>query len=199
MARGRDEDQEWRRSVGQSEGQVARPEPWRFAATNALPFDLQEFPRREIELEVPAEAEPDQPFDAQYIADAKVGVANARASYRRLMRVFWTLRFGVIASGLLVAVLSAAGTPVWTVATFGALAAALEAVMVSTNLQNRAVVRGLYADAVARELRTFSLKLDPYADADAIRVLHGKLEALRDSASSTQFKLDQAAAGDGKS
>lgn len=164
--------EEWHRSL-------AQPASWTMSASNIGPLAGD-----------PSES---RPFTERYVADAKLGVGNARASYRRMMRVFWTLRLGVIAAGLLVAILSAAGVPVWLVATFGALAAAFEAVILSTNLQNRAVVRGLYADAVARELRTFELKIEPYAGDDAIKALHGKLEALRDSASNTQFKLDQAA------
>ena len=171
--------EDWHLSVAQS-----APSDWTMSASNIGRI-----------LEDP---DPSRPFAERYVADAKLGVANARTAYRRLMRLFWTLRFGVIASGLLVAILSAAGAPVWTVATFGALAAALEAVMLSTNLQNRAVVRGLYADAVARELRTFELKIKPYATADRVEVLHGKLESLRDSASNTQFKLDQAAGTNGE-
>lgn len=171
--------EDWRRFAGQA------PPGWTMSASNIGPLS--------------GESDQSQPFAERYVTDAKLGVGNARTAYRRMMRIFWTLRFGVIASGLLVAVLSAAGTPAWTVATFGALAAALETVIVSTNLQNRAVARGLYADAVARELRTFSLNIKPYAGADAIEVLHGKLEELRASASNTQFKLDQAAGTSDKS
>lgn len=203
MARnGGDGGDEWRRSIGQSEGNgppprpdaADAPEPWEFAGSNAMPVDTPRVPRREITLEVPDETP--RPFDEQYVADAKAGVASARAAYRRLMRIFWTLRFGVITSGLLVAVLSAAGAPIWTIASLGALAAAIEAVMASTNLHNRATARGLYADAVAYELRTFSLKIAPYAGDDAVEVLHRKVEALRSSASAALFKLDQTAAAE---
>jgi hypothetical protein len=165
---------EWRLSMAQPP-----PSGWTMSASNIGPLA--------------GESDQSHPFAERYVADAKLGVANARASYRRLMRIFWTLRFGVIGSGLLVAVLSAAGTPIWTIATFGALAAAFEAVMLATNLQNRAVVRGLYADAVAKELRTFELRIEPYASDDRVAVLHGRLEGLRESASGAQFKLDQAA------
>ena|SRR5690242_16086035 len=167
-------DEPWLWSIGQPP-----PGGWTMSASNIGPLA--------------GESDPSRPFAERYVADAKTGVANARASYQRLMRIFWTLRLGVIASGLLVAVLSAAAAPLWTIATFGALAAALEAVMLATNLQNRAVVRGLYADAVAYELRTFELRIKPYAGEDRVEVLHGKLETLRSSASATQFKLDQAA------
>ena len=166
--------EEWHRSAAQPP-----PTDWTLSASNIGPLL--------------GGSDPSQPFAERYLADAKVGVGNARTSYRRLMRIFWALRFGVIASGLLVAILSAAGATPWTIATFGALAAALETVILSTNLQNRAVARGLYADAVAYELRTFELNIKPYATDDRIEILHSKLEALRASASATQFKLDQAA------
>jgi hypothetical protein len=172
--RERGDDQAWRSPMAQ---QPAAPETWRNSMSQ------------------PVAPPPSASYDgAAYVADAKRGVAGLRTGYRRLTAAFWTLRLGAIAAAAMVAVLTAAGATAWVVATFGALAAALETVLTATNAQEKAVVRGLLADSMAVELRTFSLRIAPYGGNDALTVLHGRIEGLRSAASQRRFALEQAPA-----
>jgi hypothetical protein len=76
---------------------------------------------------------------------------------------------------------------------FGAVAAGAEAAIAAFNLQERAVVAGMFSERMARELRDFELDFGIYTAADdPIETLHSKIEHLRHEASSSRFRLDRA-------
>jgi hypothetical protein len=93
-------------------------------------------------------------------------------------------------SGVVVATLAAVGTAGWLVAAFGALATACETAVIAARLQSRAVIAGLLADGMAHEIRRFEMRRGPYASKDRVGILFDAIEALRDSASATRFRLD---------
>jgi hypothetical protein len=130
----------------------------------------------------------------QYVNDAKLGVAGARAKYRTQLRLFWTLRFGVIGSGLAVAVLAAVTAPAWLVASFGALAASLETIITVTHLQENAIAHGELSEGMARELRDYELRVGTYSSGDVIGSLHERIEGLREQATKERFRLARSSA-----
>jgi len=133
-------------------------------------------------------------YRGQYVLDAKRGVAVARHAYRALMRLYWSLRALVIAAGISVAAVAATPAPRWSLALLGALAAGAETVIAASNLQERAVVSGLLADQMGRELRDFHFGSGCYATGDALEILHDRIEKIRSEASTARFRLDRATA-----
>jgi hypothetical protein len=121
-------------------------------------------------------------------------VGVALRTYSVLMRLYWSLRSLVIVAGVGVAALAATGAPRWSLGVLGALAAGAETAIAASNLQERAVVAGLLADRMGRELRDFTLRLGSYATGDPLKKLHDRIEKLRDEASTARFRLDRSAA-----
>jgi hypothetical protein len=130
-------------------------------------------------------------YRLQYVEDAKRGVAVARHSYRRWLRLYWGLRALAITAGVSVATVATTPTPKWVLGLLGALAAIAETVIAASNPQERAVVAGLLSDHVAAELRDYSLRFGRYAKADPLATLHSRIEKLREEASTARFRLDR--------
>jgi hypothetical protein len=120
-------------------------------------------------------------------------VGVARRAYRRAIRLYWSLRAIAIVSGVSIAAIATTPAPKWILGILGALGAGAEAVLGAANLQERAVIRGLLADQVSRELREYTLGVGVYADGDTVGTLYSRIEALRDQASSARFRLDRTA------
>lgn len=131
-------------------------------------------------------------YRRQYVEDVKRGVEVARRNYRRLFRLYWTLRALAILAGLSVVAVAATPAPRWVLALLGALAASAETVIAAGNLHERAVVSGLLADRMAGELRDYTLQFDSYAKGNPLETLHSRIEKIRNEASTARFRLDRA-------
>lgn len=131
-------------------------------------------------------------YRRQYVDDVKRGVEIARRNYRRLFRLYWTLRALAILAGISVAAVATTPAPRWVLGLLGALAAAAETVIAAGNLHERAVVSGLLADRMAGELRDYTLRFGNYATGDPLETLHLKIEKIRNEASTARFRLDRA-------
>ena len=128
----------------------------------------------------------------QYVKDAERGVGIALHKYKTLIGLYWFLRVLAIIAGICVAVLATTDVPRWSLALLGALAAGAETAIAATNLQERAVVSGLLADRMGRELRDFHGQFGSYATGDALATLHDRIEKIRSDASTARFRLDRA-------
>jgi hypothetical protein len=171
----------WRSSITQG---VGGREQWRGSATNSSNFDTD---YTYIIPDISTDS-----YRHQYVEDAKRGVEIARRNYRRLFRLYWTLRGLAIFAGISVAAVAATPAPRWLLGLLGALAAAAETVIAAGNLHERAVVSGLLADRVAGELRDYSLQFGSYAKGDPLEILHSRIEKIRNEASTARFRLDRA-------
>jgi hypothetical protein len=185
-SRGSSVDPEWRHSLTQdAAGGIAA---WQGSITNTISgwqFGSSAYSNRDQYVKDA------NSYREQYVEDAKRGVAVARRKYYLLFRLYWALRALAIVAGISVAALAATPAPRWVLGLLGALAAAAETVIAAGNLQERAVVSGLLADRMARELRDYSLRFDSYAEGDPLETLHSRIEKLRDEASTARFRLDR--------
>lgn len=176
--------QDWRGSISQTarsaEGRIVG---WRGSVTNVARGRLDDSGSF---VSVSTDS-----YRRQYVEDVKRGVEVARRNYRRLFRLYWTLRALAIFAGISVVVVAATPAPRWVLGLLGALAAAAETVIAASNLHERAVVSGLLADRMAAELRDYTLKFGIYAKGDSLETLHSRIEKIRSEASTARFRLDR--------
>lgn len=180
----------WRTATGKSGS--APEKDWRFSAgqrgLRRPPASTPEPPASVPELPWPQP--PSASYAEEYVADVQRGVGTARRAAQRIMAFYWALRGTVIAAGVVVAALAVSPVPRWVLAVLGALGAAAEAVIAAANPHERAVVRGLLADRMAREVRGYLLAAGPYAAGVPLHTFEERIEALRAEATTARYRLD---------